>query len=140
MIAIGSVRHSGTRFCRELFDCKNFHFGEKNIERLDEFTVITPLRRLDSIMKSWARRDLGMGDLHDALSIMVDYGSDYYLPIDSDERELYLWSINEGEGTDFKTDWEVLVDPKISAPDWAIDPVWSKTIHDDFDSFFDGFY
>jgi hypothetical protein len=140
MIAIGSVRHTGTRFCRELFHCPNYHFGEKQIERLDPYTVITPLRRLESIMASWARRDLDLADLHEALTIMVDYGSDYYLPIDSDNRDMYLWSINEGEGTNYQTDWEILVDPKISAPGWSIDPEWEKTINDDFYGFFSGFY
>ena len=140
MLAIGSVRHTGTRFCRELFDCPNFHFGEQRIERLDPYTVITPIRRLDSIMTSWARRDMGMDDLHKALSIMVERGSDFYLPIDSDNRDSYLADLNGALDSEYETDWGVLVDPKISAPGWSIDAEWKDKVHEDFGSFFDRFY
>ncbi len=140
MIAIGSVRHTGTRFTRELLKVPNYHFGEKNLERINGFTVITPLRRLDRIMVSWARRDMGLADLHQALDIMVGFESDYYLPIDSDRRDDYLATINTELDEDFQTDWAVLQDPKISAPEWGIDPVWGEKIHTDFDAFFSESY
>ena len=119
-IAIGSVRHTGTRFCRELLDTPpNYHFGERNLERLDPYTVITPIRKLDSVLTSWARRDMGLDDLYDAIGIMVDYGADYYLPLDSDHRDDYLAVLNNGLGTNYQTFWTVLEDPKISAPGWT---------------------
>lgn len=141
MIAIGSVRHSGTRFCRKLLDTPpNYHFGGIKLERLDGFTVITPLRRLSALMVSWARRDMDLSDLHKALGIMVDFQPDYYLPIDSDRRDDYLALFNAGVGEDFKTDWGVVKDAQRSAPNWVIDSEWETRIHADFDSFFAEFY
>jgi hypothetical protein len=126
---------------RKLLDTPpNFHFGERNLQRLDGYTVITPLRSLDALITSWARRDMELSDLHEAIGIMLAYGSDYYLPLDSDYREEYLAHLNDGLDTDLQTDWAVLEDPKISAADWSVDPTWSQKIHDDYDSFFEIFY
>jgi len=91
-------------------------------------------------MVSWARRDMDLSDLHKALGIMVDFQPDYYLPIDSDRRDDYLALFNKGVGEDFKTDWGVVNDNKISAPHWSVDPMWEARIQEDFGLFFEPFY
>lgn len=118
----------------------NIHFGEKQLDKAKGKYVITPLRHLDAIITSWARRDLNLAELHQAIQIMVDYPIDFILPVDLPDSPDYLDRLNKERNLNLQTDWTPVTDNKRSAENWSIDPVWREKLHEDFDSFFQPYY
>ena len=151
MIAIISVRHSGTRFVRDELlkkQCLNAHVGEKQIY-LDVLlpyfnNLIIPLRRPERIIVSWERRGMELDGLSDCLSILMAYDryDPMYFPIDAPDRQGYLDKINQRLGLELKTDWPVISDKHSSEATWddVTDKVMGASIIDDFAPFFNRFY
>ena len=152
MIVIISVRHTGTRFVRShLIDCKymNRHVGERYLHQVEPYidnNLVIPLRRLDRIIVSWERRDMGLEGLRDSLNELIDkydHRDPYYLPIDSDDRDEFLKALNEGMDTDFKTDWPVVDSDKNSSQSNYSDIInkeYANILISEFDQFFSRFY
>ena len=110
MIAIASVQHTGTTFTRRLFlpnRIKVAHFSQGHLDTIAQHKIhITPLRKLEAIIGSWKRRFMDMKRLYLAIDEMTRHRTDFYLPVDAEDREDYLNAISEATGRKLVTDWE----------------------------------
>ena len=142
---IASIQSCGTRTVRMMFKpehCRSVqtqHFGLGHLHVLKGLYIITPIRRLSSLIRSWVRRGDDLERLHGAIGEMVEYPTDFHLPLDSDERDNRLQELSGIAGVELKTDWypQGCTD-KGSNTDFNHE--WSDKIHTDFDPFFEKFY
>lgn len=129
MIFLASVEHSGTRFLLKLFKSAGFihrypqeprednaviqdHFGHKHWDKFlpGDHPVVIPLRRLHSIFLSWEVRQKDFAVLDAQLSMMRQVKRPLWLPIDAEDRDVYLGNLNRKLGIHLKTDWCVISD------------------------------
>lgn len=139
MIAIASVRHTGTRFLSRLLgEPLRVHFGEKYLYKVKDYKIVTPLRELDKVITSWERRQLELKDLHVALGVMTNYPTDFYIPVDSADRETYLAKLSDYLGEDIVTDWAPVTDGHGS--DSKGNPEYKDLILKEYSDWFKQFY
>lgn len=120
MICIPTVQHSGSLFVVDhLFGGrKNVvfrHFGQPAFEQIYEHingrNCIIPLRRLKDIAYSWSGRQKDPAHLDRDIGLMIEFAQEYnpyFLPIDHDDRDIYLSEINKAFGLNLETDWPVI--------------------------------
>ena len=171
IFVVPTVEHSGTHFIvhhllrnypvgtlDQIQDTKDVvyfgHMGQKKYKwdkmmdvMLDrECAIITPLRSLERIVVSWERRRKDLKCLEKELEILVDIIDPldpFYLPIDADNRDLYLNDINDYLGLHLKTDWPVVSSDKSSyntTEQHIKDKEIYKRFKEKFEAFFSDFY
>lgn len=161
MIFLASVEHSGTRFLLNLFKSAGFihrypqesweenaviqdHFGHKHWDKFfpGSNPVVIPLRRLHSIFLSWEMRQKDFGVLDNQLSMMRKVKRPLWMPIDAEDRDVYLANMNRKLGLNLKTDWCVISDKHTDrTPESAIQNVNEYTrLKMKYGSFFSRFY
>ena len=119
---------------------KNAHFGQNYLHTLDGCKIITPLRRLDNIIHSWTRRDMDLKHLHAAIGQMIDFGVDFYFPVDADDREDYVARLNEKFDLDLQTDWRPQGGQQKSGDFEPKYPEYADMIREDYTDWFEQFY
>ena len=73
--------------------------------------IIIPLRKLEAIKTSWSGRQLDPKHLDRDLESLIKFTKQYqpyFLPIDHDQREIFLEKINHDFNLSLKTDWPVI--------------------------------
>lgn len=138
MIVLPSIRHTGTRFMRDLLKRQEFisrHIGEKFLDDLEPHinnNIIIPMRKLNKVIHSWEKRQLNLNELHSAFSILADRYHDraFYLPIDADDRDERLKALNAKFGLDLTTDWTLIGTAQDHTSEKDLEA--AKRLYDDF--------
>lgn len=146
MIVLPSIRHTGTRFTRELIgDCISRHIGEKFLDELEPYidnNIVIPMRRLDSVIYSWEKRQLKLTDLYACFDILVEryhHRDPFYFPVDATDRDKRLAALNRKFGLSLATDWAA-VGTLHRNNTTEHDSETAAKLHQDFDWLFEHIY
>lgn len=129
MLIFPTVRHTGSHFIIGLFGLdinkamswKHGGQGEYIFDHIhpalsyrfmplmEENTIVVPLRHPKVTAVSWRDRkkdEQEMIECFDCLVEMIDPYEPHYLPVDSEQRDLWLKRLNFDLGLELETDWE----------------------------------
>lgn len=78
--------------------------------------------------------------LHAAIGQMIDFGVDFYFPVDADDRADYLARLNEKFDLDLQTDWRPQGGQQKSGDFEPKYPEYADMIREDYTDWFEQFY
>jgi hypothetical protein len=148
-LIVASVPHSGSRFVSELLRVPFWHvYQGESLERIFEHEVIVvPLRHPLAVAQSWKNRGkpIVSHPKHEPMVAMwrtlidvIAPRKPFYVPVDSDQREVYLAKLGKALRRRLKTDWKFKSDGYLMTPLNDEDEAAVKSLL--ADPFFEQFY
>lgn len=115
---ITSVPHCGTHFAKQLFKGHEYNLShtypdqmERIVRLATEGPCIIPMRHPLSVALSWKQRGKDPNDampFWGRLIYQLDPLNPFYLPLDLDDRDAWLYALNDGLDMYLVTDWEIV--------------------------------